>query len=367
MMIVTMTLAGDGAVDQIRGALESARTWAAVHVILDSCSDCRLEAPLSEYDESRKYGLLYREPYTWPNDFAQARNDLFRAAADAVGEFEIVPTAVWAVTLDADERIHGDIRAAIVEAERRGLACVSIASADGTYTKPRAFKLPCSARWVGKTHEAIQIPSYVAPGVTFSELPKTPEQLRAKFARDIEVLEATLADDPTNARAWYYAGDACEGLGLLQRAAHCFDMCAILSRWDEEAAWSRYRQAVVATRLDDYESAKRACALGMLVRPDYPEFPWLIGWCELEVARKQGGGQTCAKRALAWGGAAASMTQERKSAHCLPERIGFRHAPAHYEGPDDVLRNAYRTLGADELAAYHDQRWAERLRARVAP
>jgi hypothetical protein len=356
--IVTMTLAGRGSETIIADALRSTREWADAHLILDSCGDCRLAEPIDALDGA---GVLDM-PYEWPGDFGRARNDAIDAAA-AFAEGE----DWWAVTLDTDERIHGDMRAAIEHAEREGFACVSVFSADGTYTKPRAFRLPCVARWVGRTHEAIAIPSYVAEGVTFSELPKTREQLAAKFKRDLAVLEETLATDLTNARAWYYAGDACEGLGMLDRAWHCFATCAMFSTWDEEKAWSRYREAVVATRLDNYEAAKNACALGMVTRPDFPEFPWLIAWCELEQARKAIGDARIAhaRRAVEWGEIAVHRTQDGRAMHGLPERIGFRHAPAHFEGPDDVLAHAYAMLGLPELADYHRKRWAQCYRLRT--
>lgn len=371
MIIATLTLAGDGSTDIIYDALASTAEWADTHIILDSASDCRLEGPVEDFhDGPGRANSIHRVPYKWPGDFAQARNDLFREAAAVLDEYE--RQVMWAVTLDADERIHGDMLKAIRDAEARGISCVSVASEDGAYTKPRAFRIPCAEHWEGKTHEAIAISSIVAEGVTFSEIPKSPEQLAAKFTRDLLAIGEMLTENPNNARTWYYAGESCEGVvvhsakgddveRLLLRAEAAFGTCSQLSTWDEERAWSRYRQAVVLTRLKKWTEAKVACQLGMLERPDFPEFAWLIGWCELEEARAQTPPEPVRlRRAIVWADLARAVQGQ-----AMAPRIGFRQMIAHYEGPHDVKRWAYRLLGNVAMAQSVDELWLAAKKARI--
>jgi hypothetical protein len=48
-------------------------------------------------------------------------------------------------------------------------------------------------------------------------------------------------------------------------------------------------------------------------------------------------------------------------------RVGFRHLPALYEGPYDVLRWTYQALGNGEAAAEAEQEYEAARQARLQP
>ena len=76
----------------------------------------------------------------------------------------------------------------------------------------------------------------------------------------------------------------------------------------------------------------------MTRNPSVPELPWLAGWC----AYKRGDLST----AIAWSKLAIETACQNK----LDTGAIFRHLPAWYEAPYDILRFAYRQLEMPELA-----------------
>jgi hypothetical protein len=49
------------------------------------------------------------------------------------------------------------------------------------------------------------------------------------------------------------------------------------------------------------------------------------------------------------------------------ERVSFRHPPALYEGPYDVLRSVFKALGNPEAAAEAEQEYENARQARLSP
>lgn len=298
-------------------------------------------------------GQVHVDPGTIER-FDTARNDLLRYAAAEGYD--------WAIMLDTDERLRfedtlkipgecwanaGTNRLSLNDALRLARSDVLlVASSDGTYSKERIFRLPVRGHYHGPTHEAFILDEGASratlEGVTFSELPKSPEQYRAKAERDVEILTRWLLDhehqkDP---RWWYYLGDSLAGLGELDRAAEAFRRCYERDGWDEEAAWAAYRIATIYAGEEDWGTAIFWCAQGMERRADFPELPWLAGWCCYQQGRYD--------QAIAWSRLALVNSEDPHALlpHDLP-RIIFRHPPAYYEAPYDVIRWSLRALGED--------------------
>jgi hypothetical protein len=99
--------------------------------------------------------------------------------------------------------------------------------------------------------------------VRFKELAKTPEQLHAKFTRDVRALRESILSDPMSARWRYYLGESFAGLGDVDQALESFQICASMHGWDEEGAWAAYRAADLQCRAGRYTDAVQTCANGL--------------------------------------------------------------------------------------------------------
>ncbi|MEX2173731.1 MAG: glycosyltransferase [Pirellulaceae bacterium] len=274
--------------------------------------------------------------YPWQNDFAAARNFALQAAAEA--------GATWALTLDTDERLslpgyeglqglreklnsHRCVVAWLVPYRKTG------------YAKERFVRLPTHLTWRGRTHEALVGAGHgerqLLPGSQFSELPKTPEQIAQKHQRDLTILQAETELQPKNPRWWYYLGQTLAEMGRQADAVEQFQKCAFLDGWDEESAWACYRAGWCLHELGNYKKALEMCAFGLARHSGFPELPWLAGLCCLRLGQFE--------KAVWWAEMAASLGCCEGIA--APERrINFRHLPAWYEAPYDVLRAAHRRL-----------------------
>lgn len=297
-------------------------------------------------------GQVHVDPGTIER-FDTARNDLLQFAAAEGYD--------WAIMLDTDEqlqfadtlRIPGEVWANadttrfslqdVLEHARSDVLMVE--QIDGTYSKERIFRLPARGHYHGATHEAFILDDgarrNLLEGVTFSEQPKTAEQYRAKAERDLRILTRMTEEEPKDPRWWYYLGDTRAGLGDREGAIDAFRVCYSLNGWDEEAAWAAFRVAQHYTELERWDDAITWCVEGMLRRADFPELPWLAGWCCYQQGRYE--------QAIAWSWLAIA----HGAGNDKPERVIFTYPPAHYEAPFDVIRWSQRQMGRDAgLAEY---------------
>lgn len=255
-------------------------------------------------------------------DFSIARNAGIEAAA-ALG-------AEWIVIVDSDERLHlgvVDLRAA--------LRCVKVdvvlvESADGHYPKEKILRAGSGARYLGPTHEALRGGAReTLQGVTFSELLKTTDQLARKFERDVGLLDAYVKEHPDDPRWWYYLGQSLEGLGDRERAAAAYGECISRRKFGDEAAWSGYKQAEQLLWLERHEEAIVAAARGLGASATFPECAWVAAISAAQLHRTD--------QAIAWARIAEALGRYRGCGG--NPRTFFRHMPAHYEMPYDVLRS----------------------------
>lgn len=253
-------------------------------------------------------------------DFSIARNAALMAAR-ALG-------ADWILVVDTDERFNlGErkLRDAL-EGVRSDIALIE--SADGHYPKEKLLRATSGAVYVGPTHEVLVGGSKeTLRGVTFSEAPKSEAQLKQKFARDVAILSAHVKENPDDPRWWYYLGASYEGLGMRAFAANAFGECVERRKTGVEAAWAGYKQAEQLHMLDRHEEAIRAAARGLGADATFAECAWIAAVSASRLNRAQ--------QAIAWARMAEAVGRFKG---CGPPRSWFRHMPALYELPYDVLR-----------------------------
>jgi tetratricopeptide (TPR) repeat protein len=229
-----------------------------------------------------------------------------------------------------------------------------------TYAKERCFRLPCSERFSGPTHESF--PSYKVGTRTlerayFSELGKTPAQLQHKFQRDVEILRAHVAKHPRDPRWHYYLGDSLKNLGEWEKAVDAYAACTALRGWNEESAWACYQAADCLSRLGRYRDAIDRCAIGLTRHAGIAELCWLAGFAAYKLQDMP--------QAVYWSRLAIAQGWFKGTGQKVP-RIGFRNPNALYEGPYDILRFALRGVGDPEGAAEAERLYHEAIAARSA-
>jgi tetratricopeptide (TPR) repeat protein len=187
-----------------------------------------------------------------------------------------------------------------------------------------------------------------SPGFWFQELEKDDDAFRRKAVRDIAILEEETAANPRDQRWWYYLGDAHATASNCAAAVQAWSTCVgITDGWDEEGAWCAYRAAQCLWK-QDAEEAIAILQRGMARHARLPELPWYVAWILHKSGRQ--------KAALKWARRAAALGCVEGP--CEP-RVGFRHPPASYEAPYDVMRFALRELGDNDAAKVMDARFEE--------
>jgi tetratricopeptide (TPR) repeat protein len=277
--------------------------------------------------------------FKWQNDFAAARNFALESATELGG--------TWAVTVDTDERLLFDpgVHLTGLLAATRAQVCMVLDDL-GNYSKERIVRLPTQVRWAGPTHECLEgrttADTVTLAGVRFHELPKDAATARRKFERDLAILQRHTRQHRKQARWFYYLGATHQHLGDHAAAIDAFRTCAELRGWEEEGAWACYGAAESCCSLRRWDDALQFCAAGLAIRPATAELAWLAGFAAYKGLRFGD--------AVAWSNMAIANGLYRGHGAQF-ERIGFRHPPALYEGPYDVLRWAYLALGNSEAAA----------------
>jgi tetratricopeptide (TPR) repeat protein len=289
--------------------------------------------------------------WTWTNDFAEARNTALDEAAKLGAD--------WAIMVDTDERIiPGSALATLRESLRdTNATMLLVETVTGHYAKERFFRLPRQGEYVGPTHEAfVGTPRREQlAGIRFLEVSKTPEQLRAKFERDKSILTQHVEQHPDDPRWHYYLGDTLKNLGEHREAIACYERSLTLPGWDEQAAWSGYRAAECAIAIGDNDAAIDWCVRGLARHAGLAELAWLAAYASWQAGRPA--------QAVWWARMAIPNGALDANGH-LPKRAGFRHPPALYEGPYDILRFALRAIGDEEGADEAERMHAHALTQR---
>ena len=345
--IVSITLTGNSR-DIIGDALRSVVDWVDWLLVIDTGVTDDTLAIAREIAGNK---LLVRE-FPWRDDFAAARNFALTAAAETGAD--------WAVGLDSDERLDRggvNVRSQLAAAKADVL---HVAHVNGTYAKERYFRLPVRGRYVGPTHEAFTLVGGLAgtlEGIRFDEQAKSEEGYRRKAERDVAILTRYTAQHPDDPRWFYYLGDSLSGLGRYDEAIAAFRTCASSDGWDEEGAWALYRAAECFLTLDRPVEAVEACAAGMARHAGLAELPWLAAYASWHAGTPA--------QAVYWARQAIALGHFAGAGGSVP-RSGFRHPPALWEGPYDVLRFALRRVGDGAGADEAERLFHEAKAAREA-
>lgn len=329
MKLVSVTIANEAAAPIIGDALRS------VVGLVDECFVIHTDHGVA-LDEAcvAVDGIILSSTYTpWTEDFSAARNF---ALEQASGD--------WAIRIDSDERliVTGDIRAQL-EALPSDVDFAYALHELGSHRSATFFRLPATKRYVGRTHEAFQGTGRepTLTGVRISELPKSPEMLKAKGLRDLCLLEAQIADAPNEARWWYYLGQTLQDLSRHEQAIGAYRTCVRMNGWDEEAAWACFKAAECLCILKRPAEAVEVCALGLSKHAGFGELAWLAGYANFWEGRYE--------QAILWSEVAIGLNRSGA------KRIGFSYPEAQFEKPLEVLAYASRKLGLVEEADLADK------------
>jgi hypothetical protein len=230
----------------------------------------------------------------------------------------------------------------------------------GSYAKERFFRLPVPGRYMGPTHECYVMDSGQRAdlaGVLFREVAKRPEEYEHKFQRDVRILERYTAEHPDDPRWFYYLGDTLQNVHRFEDAIAAYSICASLPGWDEQAAWACYRAASCWLALGAPHRAVESCARGLTRHAGLAELPWLAAYACWTAGNLQ--------QSIAWARLSEAAGSFRGSGRHV-QRLGFRHPPALYEGPYDVLRFALRAAGDERGAAEAESLYHDAIAAREA-
>lgn len=352
-IIVNWTLANEDA-RALHDALRSAARISDACLVVWTGAE---PSPLGALPDVAVKNQVHRHYWAWRNDYAAARNE----ALDVAWGLFVEPTPdAWSMMTDSDETVICPDPAAFrawLAALPASVAVVLVHHCDGTHTRERFFRLPSRYRFSGHTHEAYLCPEdeqAIAPRelIQWSELPKTREQLRAKFSRDAEMLYADIEANPSNGAAHYYLGDSLRNLALYAREdgeeekARALFMVAIDvfrehhridttsgCAWHEGTAFSCYRAAECYLALGQPNRAIDCAVAGLALDAGIAELYWIAAVASWQEGRVEQA-RAWAEGALAHG---AGSESERR-------RKGFRVVQGLDAGPRAVLE-AVRKAG----------------------
>lgn len=108
---------------------------------------------------------------------------------------------------------------------------------------------------------------------------------KAKYARDAEVLERALENEPENARYRYYLARSYRDAGMPEKALENFACRADMGGWEEEVWHSVHLMGVLAAELDRYQAAVVAQLRAHQLRPQRAEA--LCALAQLHRSRKE--------------------------------------------------------------------------------
>jgi tetratricopeptide (TPR) repeat protein len=288
------------------------------------------------------------------DDTAAARNFALAVAAEIGGE--------WALMLDTDDRLDArgiDIRTALVDASADVLVVNHVS---GAYGRDRFFRLPARGYFARPALDAFVVEGGLRgrlPDMVFYTVTMSHEDDRNRLESAVARFSGLTAQYPDDPRWFCRLGDALAELSRHDEAIAAFRVCAGLNGWDEEGAWAMYRAAESYCRLGQYAEAVEACATGIAKHAGLAELPWLAAFASWQADRQA--------QATYWARLSIAMGHFAGAGASVP-RTGFRHIPALWEGPYDILRFALRArgdqVGADEAERLFHQAKAARQEER---
>ncbi len=214
--------------ERIERCLAAVAPWISSYAIIDTGSTDGTDSKIMDYLATRRIsGVVTYEPFI---NFGDARN---RALALARGDDEVD----YFFLVDADMELKVENNRWIEEIKTANAYRMKQQNSGLSYSNVRLLRRGCTeACYVGATHEYLSVEGEIGDitGAWFHDHADGANR-ENKFTRDIELLEADLAKDPNNGRAWYYMGQSYRDLGNRLKAVECYQQAITTIGWDENA------------------------------------------------------------------------------------------------------------------------------------
>jgi glycosyltransferase involved in cell wall biosynthesis len=295
------------------------------------------------------------EHFEWCDDFARAR----QFADDQL-------STDWRVWADCDDEIRGagSLRelAAAADPDLAAYFCAyDYAGADdGAHFVAKRERLVRAGhgKWVGRIHEVQEIDGSVAEvdparviWVHHGDGGAHPRGGPSRAVRDLELLEAEVAEDPYNPRAVFYLAQTHRDLGHLDEAIRWYDHRADMGGWAEEVFYARYQAGALRADRGDWPEAMAGLLDAWEFRPSRIEPLHELAW-RLRVA-----GRHRTAHAFALAGLEAPLPDDQLFVHrwVYVWGIRFEYSIAAYWVGDvtAALEACERLLSLDELPHEH--------------
>ncbi len=218
----------------IRRCLDSVRPFITSWVIVDTGSSDGTQQIVREHLKDLP-GELFERPW---RDFGSNRTEAIQLAGRR-GDYLLF--------IDADEVLRPEPRFKLPDLDADAYQLRTVLGGFSYYrTQIVSTTLPW--RWVGVLHEHLEcdrpfrqerlegLVDHPSPDGARSADPE-------KYAKDAKVLEAALADDPTNTRYVFYLAQSHRDAGHYEAAAAGYDQRATMGGWDEEVYVARHEAA----------------------------------------------------------------------------------------------------------------------------
>jgi tetratricopeptide (TPR) repeat protein len=280
MRIAATILLGPGTGKTVAEAIASVHEHVDVFVLIESGGG--LDAVDAAIDAASSHGKeAVMRFYEWASDYGKARQFALESARGLGVDY--------ALTLDPDERVtlEGSFRA-MLEAHPT-VDVWAVKDRDDGYFKERLVRCAAACHWYGTVCENV-----IGDGERkrlqghFWEVPKTPEQLQARYARGVTAMRA-LIDQGEESYKWYrHMGTCLMGLGRRDEALSAYRRARELAETSEDQAWSSYLICEQLVLREEYEEAKAMAALGLANHGGFiPEFGWIIAFVDFKAGKLQ--------------------------------------------------------------------------------
>lgn len=258
-LCLTMIVRDESAI--IERCLAAAMPWIDAYAIHDTGSSDGTADIVASFFE--RHGIPGRVTHGRFDDFAQARNESLNAGRETAAAHDVD----YLLLCDADMEL-------VVEdpAFRDSLTADAYLlgqRASGLhYANVRLLRVGASTRYVGVTHEHLDVGSAACPtldGAWFHDHAEGSSRA-GKFERDLALLERGLAAEPDNARYVFYRAQTLRDLGRDRQAVAAYEHRVALGGWEEEVWYSLLQVAMLRERLGDSDPDVLAAYLAAFER-----------------------------------------------------------------------------------------------------
>lgn len=277
--------------------------------------------------------------YAWTGDYSAARQCALDAAREAGADY--------ALTLDPDERVLLEPGFREHIGALPGVDVWTLRDRDDGYFKERLVRCASAARWHGTVCENIEGAALRGRlGGHFWELPKTPEQHRARYERGVVETAKMIASGDDRYKWHRHRGTCLMGLGLGEEALAEYRVALQMAESPEDRAWCNYLICEQLVLREDFDGARRQAGEGLAEHAGFlPEFAWIFAYTDYK--RGEAGGSTEAmlhwQNASRWAQIALNMPADKT-------RVSFR-GKNYVRGCRNILAAVHAAPSAEQHAA----------------